>query len=132
MTTKNPSAAGIAARVRSLASERGIYSPAGRCKTESIEAIAERLAHDLRPNYTEGDLVTALHRLAAQHSQHFRSLQQATEDLRKERLKRLQPQKPVASEPVRQLLAGMSPEDRLRFANGEILPQFVTEHNDDE
>jgi hypothetical protein len=113
-----------------LAITGGRYSTASRLRGEMVDPVAARLASNLRPHFTEADLIGAMGRFATRHPEHFRTSNEVGEDLRRAWREKAVPKK--VADVNRETLAKMSAAERLAFANGEKLPQFVTEENDDE
>ena len=127
--SSSPSTARIADRIRSLAITSGAYGIARRLKPESLDAVAEHLARNLSPDFTEADLIGALGRFASRHPEDFRTNREVDEELRRAWHEKALPRK--KGDVNRETLGRLSPADKLAFANGENLP-FVTEENDDE
>jgi hypothetical protein len=118
MTNASPSAITVAARIRSPAIERGVFSIAGRLRPESVEAIARRLAPDFMRVFTEANVIATLGRFSQQYPQHFRSQKEALAHMREKQSSTV-----PASGVTREMLTGMSAEQRLDFANSGEIPQ---------
>jgi len=128
MTQSSPSAAAVAAKIRSMANKNGAYSIAGRLRSESVEAIAQRLAPNFARDFTEANVIAALGRLAARLPEHFRSMKETVENLRESRVEKQQPRGPVSGM-NRKKLAQLSAEEKLNFANTGDLPKNFTKED---
>jgi hypothetical protein len=120
MTQSYPSAATVAAKIRSLAIEKGRHSIAGRLRLESLDAVAQRLAPNFSRALTDDDLVAALQRFSERHPGHFLTSREVSEA---QRMEYFQKNNRKATDTTREALSSLSPEERLHFANSGELPK---------
>ena len=118
----SPSAAKVAARIRSLALTGTRYGIAARIRPDYVDKLAARLTFVLMRDFDDERLISELGYMASQHAELFRSHNEVHKELRAEWAAKMRPEKTRVDA---NSLSKLSAEQLLHFANaGELPPNY--------